>query len=157
MKKIILFSILAASMLFVGCKNPLFNPKANAKISYFTDMSNVQTTSLTLSGAAPHSAKAFMTISNGVDTNFTDYSITFYDIAGRLLPLSIENKTTAFIAGSGNAVSVATGYVPINVTNSSVTAYKTANALTQLTLAVIISGEDINGNQIVTNGNFTIY
>ena len=144
-------------ILFVGCKNPLFNPKADAKIAYFTDMSNVQAASLTLSGAAPHSAKAYILITNGVDTTFNNYSIDYYDINGRLLPVSLSNKTTASITGTGSAVSTASGYVAINVTNSSVTAYKTANSLGQLNLMVVISGEDINGNQVVTNGNFILY
>ena len=157
MKRTLIYLTLAACLMFAGCKNPLFNPKADAKITYFTDMTNLQAASLTLVGAAPHAAKAFVTISNGVDTTFTDYSIDYYDVNGRLLPISIDNKITAYIAGSGSVAAPATGYITINVTNAGVTAYKTANALTQLNLVVVISGEDINGNQISMGGNFILY
>ncbi|OGF45048.1 MAG: hypothetical protein A2231_00615 [Candidatus Firestonebacteria bacterium RIFOXYA2_FULL_40_8] len=159
MKKILVVSlILGLGLLFVaGCKNPLFNPKADARISYFTDTANVQTSCLTLSGAAPHTIKAFVTIVNGIDIRFSDYTIDYYTTGGSKIPITVEGKTSAYIGGTGSTASTATGYVGLNITSTTVLTYKTTNSLPQLNLQILLNGEDINGNFVSLYGAFPIY
>jgi len=157
MKKLFTVTLVLVLFFLAGCKNPLFNPKADARISYFTDTSNLQISSLTLSGAAPHTVKAFIVIANGVDVSFSKYTVECYTPAGNKIPVIVEGKTSAYIAGTGSVVSAATGYVGLNITSPELVTYKTTNSLSQINLQVLLSGEDINGNQIAINGTFPVY
>src|SRR3989339_142674 len=157
MRKIFAFTVILGLIILTGCKYPLFNPKADAMISYFTNTSNAQISSLTLSGDAPHAIRAFVTIANGVDVRFSDYSIDYYTVAGNKIPLSVDGETSAYIGGTGTTPSSATGYVGLNITNADLVSYKTANSISQLNLQILLNGEDINGNLISIYGTFPIY
>ncbi|OGF50180.1 MAG: hypothetical protein A2044_01155 [Candidatus Firestonebacteria bacterium GWA2_43_8] len=157
MRKIFVFSFLLGLLLVTGCKNPLFNPKADARIAYFTDTANAQISSLTLSGAAPHTIRAYVIISNGVDVRFSDYTVDCYTVAGNKIPVTVTGNTSAYIGGTGTTVSTATGYVGLNITTAELVTYKTTNSLPQINMIITLNGEDVNANPIAITGAFPIY
>jgi hypothetical protein len=156
MKKLIILSLISVVIL-IGCKISPFNPKADARIVSFTDTSNVAITSLTITGNPPHTIKANIQIINGVDTNFDSYLIEFYDTSGNAYPLTINNKTSFYISGTGTAITSISGYMPIDITNQNVIDYQTANSIKQMILKITIFGTDVNGNNVECKGQFTIY
>ena len=155
MKKIIL--IVVALAFFVGCKNPLFNPKADARLNYFTNTTNTEIVTLTLSGAAPHVIRANITIVNGVDMNFTDCAIEYSDSNNVKVPVTARAKIANAITGTNTNITPVTGYVTFPLTTTEAVNYKAANSLSSMNCLVTLSGEDVNGNQVAVAGSITIY
>lgn len=155
MKKYII--LLLITLAFFGCKLFPFNPKADARISTFTDTSNNAITSSKITGSAPHTIRTSIQIINGVDVNFNEYLIEYFDTTGNKYPFFVRNRTQSFVSGSGTAITTASGYIPISITNQEIIDYQVLNSIKQMMLKIYIYGLDINDHSIECRGEFSIY
>ena len=157
-------TILALLGLFImlgmlaSCKVAPFNPKADIRLNGFTDTTNTTIiSSQDVVGAGPHSIRASISVLNGVDTNFTEYLVEFYDTTGAAYPFTVRNKIAVQIQGSGSTPASVTGYVPVAVTTTDIVTYKTTNVIAQYNIKTTIFGTDINGNNVQVSGDFIIF
>lgn len=158
MKKLMCLAIIVAiGIVLYGCKVPPFNPKADAIIKYFTDTSDVTITALSVTGSPPHNIKANILVANGVDINFNQYIVEYYDTGGNQLPIKINNKTSFYVTTSSSSITTATGNMPFAVTNQEIITYQTNNSIKQMLMKVYLYGDDINGNGIECKGQLSVY
>ena len=153
MKNKIILSLCVILLAVTGCKTWPFNPKADVKLLGFTDTSNVAISDADITGTPPFTIKASIGINNGIDMTFNNCVVEFFNPDGTQIAVTMINKMTYTIAGTGTTAVTAAGYVPLNITNADIVTYHNTTNITPITVSIRLSGIDANENAIEVKGS----